>query len=272
MGTLNDSTYIGVGFMYADGGPNSIYMFISDEGEELGYLQIENEQIGPDITSNQAVDINRINDSLLISSNLFISDFLDDPFGEIVFDATGNIYNLEYRPGTWGSTQMLKTFNNKYIITCGYEYPNSDKDIYLYKINDSLQWDSVYTGDYTYDSLCPLTIQSDTIDLTNCLVFTDVAEIPTAEEFHTSLNSILINVYPNPSNEGVIHLTYQNTDQHDNLELRCYNLFGQEVYWERLYQQQRESIINEADWGKGMYLAVVYKNGTPVGRVKFVLR
>jgi hypothetical protein len=95
--------------------------------------------------------------------------------------------------------------------------------------------DTLYPGIYTYDSLCSYQIQSEEIDITDCLLITDVGEIPTHEEYFASKETILIMAYPNPSTKGIIHFAYQNMDNHDNLELRCYNLLGKEVHREKVY-------------------------------------
>ncbi|MEI6435959.1 MAG: hypothetical protein WCP32_14015 [Bacteroidota bacterium] len=38
------------------------------------------------------------------------------------------------------------------------------------KVNDNLQWDSINTAPFTYESLCPYAIATDTLPLDNCTV------------------------------------------------------------------------------------------------------
>ena len=132
--------------------------------------------------------------------------------------------------------------------------------------------DTVYPGNYTYDSLCPYQIQSGIIDITDCLLVTDVGETPTPKEYFASLNTIPIKAYPNPVNGNEVTFELQNTQHHQNMELRCFNVFGKEVHSENVYQYQGESKINIQHWKQGMYVALVYSDGNVVGQAKFVVR
>ena len=129
------------------------------------------------------------------------------------------MYKSESRPNTEGISTLIKTFDDKYVIGCTYRHPNNNKDIYLYKINDSLEMDTVYTGNYVYDSLCPYQIESGIIDITDCLLITDVGEVPTPQEYFAGLNTIPVKAYPNPVKENQITFSYQNTEHHQNMEL-----------------------------------------------------
>lgn len=80
-----------------------------------------------------------------------------------------------------------------------------------------------------------------------------------------------INVYPNPVEEDLITFDFQKTLQHDNIELRCFNVIGELVHVEKIYQHQGESTLNVIDWDKGMYIGIVYSNGNVYGQCKFVI-
>jgi len=269
---LNDSVYMGVGYVWETGSDqNSILMYFNSYGEDLGYTQIYNTAIGPNIEDNVTVDIERLNDSLFITSTLFGPGEGFNDYGEFIIDSSANIYKIESRPNTRGISKLVKTYDDKYIIGCTYRIGSND-DIYLYKINDSLQHDTIYPGVYTYDSLCPYQIQSGIVDISNCLLVTDVGATPTPKEYYLSLNTIPIKAFPNPSNTGSITLQYSNTEHHSEMELKCFNVFGKEVHKEKIYQHQGESRLNVHVWQKGIYLAIVYSDGRPVGRVKFVVR
>ena len=271
---LNDSTYMGTGMLRLESPvEHSLLMYFNDQGEELGYVEIPNDSIGPDISQNYLIDIERINDSLfigLIALGIDDSEFFT---GELVLDTTGTIYKQEYRPvGTSGMGKLIKSFDSKYLAGCGYNAGKTDWDIYMYKINEELEHDTLYPGNYTYDSLCPETIQSGTVDISNCLIITDVGEVPSSNEYYTNLNTIYIKAYPNPSRAGQITFELQNTEHHQNMELRCFNIFGKQVHKEKLFQYQGESKMDVSSWKKGMYVAIVYSNGLPVGQCKFVVQ
>ena len=132
--------------------------------------------------------------------------------------------------------------------------------------------DTVYPGNYTYDSLCPYQIESGIIDITDCLLITDVGEIPTPEEYFASLNSIPIKAFPNPVNGNEVTFELQNTKQHENMELRCFDVFGKQVHEEKVYQFQGEAKIEISNWKAGIYFTIIYADGIPVGECKFVVR
>jgi hypothetical protein len=263
---------MGIGFMHTEGTQNSLLMYINENGEELGYSQITNDQIGPNFEKNIAADAVCISNSLFISSIWLEQDGAPDAFGDVILDTAGNVYDIEFRENTRGLPRTIVTFNDKYLTTCSYLFSEYNRDVYLYKINDSLDWDSTYSIPFTYDSLCPYDIQSETIDVTNCLVFTDVSETPGPDEYFANLNSIPVKVYPNPSNTGSITLQYSNTERHENMQLRCFNIHGEEVHSERINRHQGESLIDVRDWPNGMYLAIVYSENRPVGKTKFIVR
>ena len=54
------------------------------------------------------------------------------------------------------------------------------------------------------------------------------------------------------------------------MELHCFNTYGQQVYQEEI--TSTESVINISTWQAGIYLAVIYAHGKPVGQSKFVVR
>ena len=270
---LNDSVYMGVGYMWVAGSKqNSLYMFFNENGEELGYTQITNEDIGPEVQTNIPSSISRINDTLFISSVWYGPGVGYNSFGELLLDTAGNIYNLEPRPNSTGISTLIKTFDNKYVIGCSYKHTNSDWDIYLYKINDSLEMDTVYPGNYVYDSLCPYQIESGIIDITDCMLITDVGGVPTPKEYFAGLNTIPIKAYPNPVNMGEITLEMQNTEHHEHMQLKCFDVFGKEVHSEKVYQFQGASKINISKWNEGMYIAIIFSDNKVVGQSKFVVQ
>jgi hypothetical protein len=281
---LNDSTYFGTGMLrLEDPVEHSLLMYFNKDGEELGYVEIPNDSIGLDISQNYMNDIERVNDSLFIGLTTFGIDDTDFFWGELIIDITGKIYKQEFRPvGTNGASTLIKTFDDKYTIGTALIESKADFDIYLYKINEELEQDTSYPGTYTYDSLCSETIQSGTVDISNCLIITDVGEVPSSKEYYTNLNSIYIKAFPNPVKEGQISFELQNTEYltppsvppqgGKQPTLFIYNVYGKKVHEERVYQHQGESKVNVSNWEKGMYIAIVNSNGKPAGRCKFVVQ
>jgi len=271
---LNDSIFMGVGVRrLPDDIRNSLLMFFNKEGEELGYEQIFNDDITPGLSTNLIHDIAKINDSLFLASSYFRYGTEPGQWGEMIIDTGGNVLQYEMRgQSTTGWTSMVKTFDNKFTIGCSWDEGDGNYEIYLYKINENLEQDTVYPGSYTYDSLCPHQIQSGEIDISDCLIITDVGEVPTSEEYYASLQAIPVEAYPNPVNGNKITFEFQNTEHHQNMELRCFNVFGELVHEEKVYQFQGESKVIVNGWKHGVYFAIVYSNNQTVGKCKFVVQ
>jgi hypothetical protein len=107
-------------------------------------------------------------------------------------DTLGNLLQSNILDTTSsGIASTAKTFNNKFISVAT-ECPSSNCHIVAFKVNSDLQWDSIYTHQYTYDSLCPHPIVSDTID-PNCQLVVNVEEPLTSPETHQ------MKIFPNPT-------------------------------------------------------------------------
>jgi hypothetical protein len=261
----------------------SLLMFYNKDGEELGYNEILNEQIGPDINSNEIRNIQRINDSLFITGSVFGPDFSENPVGEMIIDTAANIYNLQSHPNTTDFIPgLIKTYDGNYVIATNVKESNPAKtDIYVYKIDENLQDVPFDPTPHNYDTLCPGGIQSGTIDLTDCFVWTYIHDSPSPEEYYASLKKIPVKAYPNPVTGGSVTFEYENTEHLTPPSvspgggkypaLVIYNVIGKKVYEERIYRYQGESKVNTSGWQKGMYFAVVYSAGKAVGKCKFVL-
>jgi hypothetical protein len=79
-----------------------------------------------------------------------------------------------------------------------------------------------------------------------------------------------IGIYPNPAKD---HITFalEITEHHRNIELRCFNLLGMQQHQTKILRGQQQTSANVSAWPAGMYVVVVYSEGRPVGRGKFVV-
>ena len=268
---LNDSINIGVGERWIEeNSKNSIIMFINNDGENLGLIQIQNQMIGEDIISNTSSAIAKLNDSVLITSSIWgYSD--TGILSEMVLDINGVIYNKhESINNAIFDSYLIKTNDNAFVVSGTINISNYDWDIVLYKINDSLESVPLDTNQYNYDSLCPHHITSGTIDLSDCLIWTNTEEIPSPEGYYASLRTIPISTFPNPAKDKVT-FAFENTDKHKNIRLACFNIFGQRVHEQKIYTGQLEAEADVSEWGNGIYVAVVKSNGKTLGRTKFIV-
>jgi hypothetical protein len=118
------------------------------------------------------------------------------------------------------------------------------------KFNSDLEYDSIYTRPYTYDSLCPGTIVSDTIQL-DCDIVVNLDEPLLQPE-----NNLLL--FPNPASSrvsiklpgnkmtvekrhGFMITTIKPLDE--KLELQITNLAGRQVFY-----QETEKAHSKLNW------------------------
>jgi hypothetical protein len=267
---ISDSIILGVGQRrFYNNEVYSLLMFYDINGQELGYNQITNDQIGPDNKRNFIKDIERINDSLFIAATFFGPNTSGNPIGEFVIDTAANLYNFQSRPNSFSSPTLIKASDSNFVITSNFKEVNNDYNIYLYKIDENLQFVPFNTNTYTYDSLCPEPIQSGTIDLSGCMVWTGAEEIPSPEEYYSFISTIPIIAYPNPA-ETEITLAFENTEHHTNMLLECYNIYGQKVHSEKIWKGQQQTKLDVSGWSNGLYFAVVKSNGKVAGTGRFM--
>jgi len=248
-----------------------LLMFYNKDGEELGYSEVTNEQIGPDVKSNHFRDVAKINDSIFITASLFGPGISLNPGGVLVVDTAGTLYNILPKPNT-SSASLIKTYDNNFVFAASIEETKGDKDIYVYKIDEKLEPVPFDPTPHTYDSLCPGGIQSGTTSLDDCLVWTNVGDAPGPAEYYESIRWIPMLAYPNPARDGKVTLEFENTQHHQNMELRLYNSFGNLSHTKKIYKAQQDTDVNVTGWTKGVYIAVIYSNGGAVGKCKFAVQ
>jgi hypothetical protein len=249
-------------------------MFFNNYGIQVGYKILTDEQFGPDFLGSAIIEIEHIADDKYFLAANFMYD--DEDFyinGEIVVDTSGSVLNYAIRENTWGgSIYLAKTFDKKYTLNTNYQLPNqTTSDIYLYKINENLEQDTVYPGYYKYDSLCDHPIQSGVIDLGGCDLITAIGEIPTLEEYNQKLQTIPLTASPNPTNTGEVLLEMENTGLFDNLELKVFDVFGNEVHTEKVWPHQKAALLDVRGWARGIYVAAIFSHSEMKGKCKIVV-
>lgn len=109
-------------------------------------------------------------------------------------DTLGNILKSSSIPEVIVHNSTTKTFDDKFM-TVGDDTFNNKFRIVALKVNSNLEYDSIYTQPFTYDSLCPYPIVSDTID-PNC----DNVIVSVDEPFKKP-ETTQLKVYPNPTDK-----------------------------------------------------------------------
>ncbi|MCK4676696.1 MAG: T9SS type A sorting domain-containing protein [Bacteroidales bacterium] len=274
---LSDSEFMGYGKCYPDEKSgiltNALLARFNSLGQETEYVIIPSDEINPPTNFNLIHNAVPINDTLFMASANFGPAYQENPNGEYIFDLNGNIYQYQSRPNTWGTSKVIKTSDNKFVFgTSIFEDEKLLKsDILLYKLNAYLEQDTLYTGNYTYDSLCPHQIQSGVIDISDCGIVVNIDEIPSPKAYYASLKTIPVKAFPNPAREQIT-LQYENTGYHTNIRLQCFDILGRKVHVEKIYPYQGASNVDVSKWNVGMYVAIVTSEGKVVGKCKFIVK
>jgi hypothetical protein len=174
-------------------------------------------------------------------------------------------------------SDALVTFDNKLLLVAPI-YTNM-YHTYAWKLNSDLEYDSIYTYPYVYDSLCSHPIVSDTIPLDCVIVGID-------EPFKdTEAGKIL--VYPNPASEkihiippdqlktGTKNQIFQLTTvyhQWKSAILEIYDLFGRRIFSKEIPKSEKEVVIDVSSWPKVMYVVRLVYNKEIVGSEKILIK
>jgi hypothetical protein len=210
----------------------------------------------------QVVDVVEKDDtSLVFSGGWAFSTNGYGPAGLIKTDTFGNVIKRkEFLMGYGEQIQStIRTFNNCFVSIMTH-CTSSSCGIYAFKVNADLEYDSVYSHQYNYDSLCPHTILSDTIDL-NCITVN-------TNNLIESLDSSFLRIFPNPATEFINirfpkYILYNAVGQGvkssiyihnwENAVLEIYNIEGKKIIYQNISNSQYEFKLNTANWSKGLY-------------------
>jgi hypothetical protein len=207
-----------------------------------------------------------VNDSTIYTGLTWSDNQMVDPAYCEIFktDTIGNIINIRRLiDEVFPPSCIIKTFDGK-IVAIGYFPGTNNFDIYMWKMNEDLEDDTLYTQPLTYDSLCPYEIQSDTV-LLDCGLFVNIDEIPTQEEYEST-----IKISPNPARDWISVLLPDNTAP-GTVELNIYNFFGREVFRKEMIPSYRMLAINISNLSAGFYIAVCQDRNNKTLKGKFIV-
>jgi hypothetical protein len=268
-----NSTYLGLAVKWPADSLKNIFIEITPLGKVLNKRFLENHLVDPIFTKGVLLHSYML-DSSYYMGGIFATD--DEIYiSEIAMDT--NLFNnpiqINYRffhtnedePYSMSMIQDKKILSNSTFVEPG------NRDITLAKLKLNLEYDSAYTGNYAYDSLCmPGPPQSGFIYLNDCDIVTGI-DIPSPEEYYAFLATIPVKAYPNPA-QDVINFEFQNTEHHQNISLACHDVFGRIVHEEIIASGQRGTQVNISSWAPDLYLGMVKSGGKVVGWCKFLVR
>lgn len=223
---------------------------------------------------------------VFMEDSLFIVSVGYKDYGNVIhkklikFDTLGiKIDEIELPTLSNSIFPIQKTFDNKYI-TVGTNYENTWK-IYAFKVNSGLEFDTLYTQPFVYDSLCPYTIISETIDI-DCNI---IVEVPVLNSFEDKSE---LKISPNPAYDHITislpeYLTEQNNTGSLQItsfvyqfegkqELRIYDVGANLLKSIIVLDEQKEVYINMSDLKPGLYLVSFLLNDQIITSQKFIIR
>jgi len=238
----------------------SIFKF-NENGQFLNQYYL----LGDTIVAGGAGSIAKYNDSTLIVGIAWRN--VPFPVGAgytdvVTTDTTGNILKIRSLiDDPHGTKDIATTFDKKILVTGNYAIGNN-WDIYLWKLNSDLELDTLYTQSFTYDSLCPVPITSDTIDL-SCGLYVSIKDIPLKEDYDKMLK-----VYPNPA---ISTINFEFKDLKTATTLSIYDSYGRLMEEKAVPAHTKDMQVAVSAYRSGLYLAVL-KNATVIlGREKFMV-
>ncbi|MBI9034619.1 MAG: T9SS type A sorting domain-containing protein [Bacteroidales bacterium] len=222
-----------------------------------------------------------VNDSIIAGTADFANEESNTCTQAILVDTLGNIIKQKCLLEQGGySAWMDKTFDGKLLYMTNTIDENDEFDVYLYKLNQELEYDSIYTQPFEYDYLCDHPIVEDTLDMENCTLWLDAGPIIRQERPE-------LKVYPNPAKDFLVirlpeyysvsyqgelfKTTHTNYQYQKNAVLQIFNLNGQLMHEEKLQSAQTQSTLNVSNWQGGMYVVRLLVSGQRYGSVKFLV-
>jgi len=150
---------------------------------------------------------------------------------------------------------------------------------YAWKLNSNLEFDTLFTYPFVYDSLCPHPIASDTLPL-DCVVVGLDEPIKNPETGR-------LKIWPNPARETLhiaipdklkttdetpyFHLTTVYHQWHE-ARIEVHNLSGRLVWSSNITPSNLTLDVNVATWPAGMYAIRLVYNGRTAGVAVAVIR
>jgi hypothetical protein len=244
------NAYYSVGFWY---GPNDTIVPPCLNKYDLNGNLIYKSILHSDTLNNMLVDIDVLNDSTLAMVGKCTHGYFDPIYmGVFTADTLGNLIHSFQNENGAPLEECLSITADKKLFCTGYtpiDY-SSPRDAFAIKLNANLEYDSVYTQAFAYDSLCPYPIVSDTI-ICNCEPFVSV------KEAEISLGKITIS--PNPAKEWFTVGFPQSLQQAGTV--RIYDILGRAQYSEVLTPGQKQTKINGEGWKSGLYFVKCQSGG-----------
>lgn len=214
-----------------------------------------------------------INDSTLAASAGWGNSDEDLWSRAVIIDTLGNLINSTVIMEDQFVSLLQIAYDGK-LVYASETYQNNQFDFYLTKLNQNLEDDTLYTRPFTYDSLCPYQIVSDTIVQDDCGLIVGVDENDGGEagkqEGMEAWGHGGMEIWPNPCRE-VLNVKCLGLSSGQACLLSVLDIFGQEVPLSSLEEGQSGSwAIDVTSFPPGVYFVLVKDDVKHISSGKFV--
>jgi len=212
-----------------------------------------------------------INDSTLAASCVYGNSQNNIVTLSVIIDTTGNIINsINLGPNIQDKVLEL-TYDKKLLYF--YDVLQNDQfNIYLRKMNQNLEDDTIYTMPFTYDSLCPYQILSDTIVQDDCGLIVGIEEEDkTVGKYDGKMGGM--EVWPNPCRE-MLNVECLMLNEGKDYNLSIYDIFGRlaPIPSPSPTRGKGDSwVIDVSALPPGIYLAVLREGLSILTSTKFII-
>lgn len=205
-----------------------------------------------------------ITDSMLMASALWGNVLVGGPKA-VIIDTLGNIIRqASLLQNEWLAATEV-TFDEKLLFFTNINDNNGNFDAYLFKLNQQLESDTLYTQLFNYDSLCPYPINSDTIVQDNCEIIVGI------EEIHPKANvKSYLKIFPNPAGDYCnIEYDLSLFDGESNIAIT--DLYGMTLFSFILEKEHTQKTVSLAYFSTGIYFVNLLVNGNRKETVKLIV-
>lgn len=223
-------------------------------------------------------------DSMFVTGG-FIAGFDSAYATAYILDTSGQVLNetiLKYDPDGNVVNKTILTSDRKALMTAGFWNGFVAKgDMYLFKMNYNLEYDTLDPRVLTYDSLCQnLPIVSDTID-------PDCDIIVGLEDVFKDPEKSRLNILPNPasnqvtitlpeiwlsefsSSEVTVQTARYTFPEHMCIEV--FDSFGRIVYHTDFPERDRSVILDVSSWKPGLYIIRILSGNQEIISEKMIV-
>ena len=183
-----------------------------------------------------------------------------------LIDTVGNILDTTFIVQDIYTVYMDTVYDNK--LTFMYNtYQNSQFDVYLRKLNQDLEDDTLYSFPFQYNTLCPYPIASDTIPLDDCELIVGIEEEAENGGKGEEESEVFV-LYPNPAS---LQINCRLSIVGCRLSMFIYDMIGRRIEEIVVPDGQQEMTIDISSYFQGIYIAVLRDSKGIIARKKFVV-